>query len=55
MDAALEALPEHCRLVMHLRWREQLHHAEIATVMGISIKGVENQLAPGLAAIRQRF
>ena len=55
LDAALEALPERCRLVMHLRWREQMHYAEIAAVMGISVKGVEIQLARGLAAIRQRF
>ena len=55
LDAALEALPERCRLVMHLRWREQLRHAEIASIMGISVKGVENQLARGLAAIRERF
>ena len=55
LDTALEALPERCRLVMHLRWREQMRYAEIATVMGISVKGVEIQLARGLAAIRQRF
>ena len=55
LDAALAALPERCRLVMHLRWREQLRHAEIAEIIGISVKGVENQLARGLAAIRQQF
>ena len=55
LDAAIAALPERCRLVMHLRWREQLPYAEIAAIMGISVKGVENQLARGLAAIRQRF
>lgn len=55
LDAALEALPERCRLVMHLRWREQMRYAEIAAVMGISVKGVEIQLARGLAALRQRF
>jgi RNA polymerase sigma-70 factor, ECF subfamily len=52
LDAALESLPERCRLVMHLRWREQMRHAEIASVMGISVKGVEIQLARGLRAIR---
>jgi RNA polymerase sigma-70 factor (ECF subfamily) len=55
LDQAIAALPERCRLVMHLRWREQMPYAEIASVMGISVKGVENQLARGLAAIRQRF
>lgn len=52
LDAAIEALPERCRLVIHLRWREQLSYAEIASVMGISVKGVENQLARGLARLR---
>lgn len=55
LDAALASLPERCRLVMHLRWHEQMPYAEIASVMGISVKGVENQLARGLAAIRARF
>ena len=52
LHAAVESLPERCRLVMQLRWREQLSHAEIAAVMGISTKGVENQLARGLRALR---
>jgi RNA polymerase sigma-70 factor (ECF subfamily) len=53
LDAALESLPERCRLVMRLRWREQLSYAEIAHVMGISTKGVENQLARGLKMLRE--
>jgi RNA polymerase sigma-70 factor (ECF subfamily) len=52
VDAAVESLPERCRLVMHLRWREQMPHAEIAAVMGISVKGVEMQLTRGLKALR---
>jgi RNA polymerase sigma-70 factor (ECF subfamily) len=55
LHAAIESLPERCRLVMQLRWRDQLSYAEIATVMGISIKGVENQLSRGLLALRQRL
>ena len=54
VNSALESLPERCRLVMHLRWREQLSYAEIAEVMGISVKGVENQLARGLERLRER-
>jgi len=53
--AALDALPERCRLVMHLRWREGLSYAEIAETMGIGVKGVENQLARGLKAVRTRL
>jgi RNA polymerase sigma-70 factor, ECF subfamily len=55
VHTALESLPERCRLVMHLRWREQLSYAEIAEIMAISIKGVENQLARGLRALRERL
>jgi RNA polymerase sigma-19 factor, ECF subfamily len=54
VHAALESLPERCRLVMHLRWREQLSYAQVAEVMGISVKGVENQLARGLKALREQ-
>lgn len=55
LRSAIESLPERCRMVMRLRWQEQMSHAEIATVMGISLKGVENQLSRGLQALRQRF
>jgi len=55
LDRAVASLPERCRLVMHLRWREGMSYAEIATVMGISSKGVENQLARGLRALRRAF
>jgi RNA polymerase sigma-70 factor (ECF subfamily) len=52
---AMSSLPERCRLVMHLRWREGMSYADIAAVMGISTKGVENQLARGLRALRRAF
>jgi RNA polymerase sigma-70 factor, ECF subfamily len=55
LDRAVASLPERCRLVMHLRWREGMSYADIATVMGISAKGVENQLARGLRALRRAF
>lgn len=51
--AAFERLPERCRLAMHLRWREGLSYAEIAGVLGIGVKGVENQLARGLKTLRE--
>ena len=55
VEHALDALPERCRLAMRLRWREQLSYAEIAAVLGISVKGVESQLARGLHALRTRL
>lgn len=53
LRAAIERLPERCRLVMQLRWRDQLSYVEIAETMGISVKGVENQLGRGLKALRE--
>ena len=55
LRSAIESLPERCRMVMRLRWQEQMSHAEIAVIMGITRKGVESQLARGLQALRQRF
>lgn len=55
LDRALEGLPERCALVMRLRWREGMSYAEIAGIMGISTKGVENQLGRGLRALRERI
>ena len=55
LDRAVASLPERCRLVMHLRWREGMSYADIAGVMGISAKGVENQLGRGLRALRRAF
>ncbi|MEO8561959.1 MAG: RNA polymerase sigma-70 factor [bacterium] len=55
LRSAIESLPERCRMVMRLRWQEQMSHGEIASIMGISLKGVENQLARGLQALRLRF
>ena len=55
LERAVASLPERCRLVMHLRWREGMSYADIAGVMGITAKGVENQLARGLRALRRAF
>lgn len=52
---AFAKLPERCQLAMHLRWRDELSYAEIADALGISIKGVENQLGRGLKAIRAQL
>jgi RNA polymerase sigma-70 factor (ECF subfamily) len=41
---AIAQLPERSRVVAHLRWQQQMSYPEIAAVMGISVKGVENQL-----------
>jgi RNA polymerase sigma-70 factor, ECF subfamily len=55
VSSALDALPERARLAMHLRWREDMSYAEIADVLGITIKSVENSLARSLKALRARL
>lgn len=54
VQAAFDTLPERCRLVMHLRWRDGLAYSEIADVLGITPKSVENHIARGLKAMRAR-
>jgi RNA polymerase sigma-70 factor, ECF subfamily len=49
---AMASLPPRCALVMHLRWTDGLSYAEIASVLDISVKGVEQQLARGLRTLR---
>jgi len=50
---AIEQLPERSRIVAQLRWQQQLTYPEIASVMGISVKGVENQLGRVTKKLRQ--
>lgn len=49
---AVEALPERCRLVFELKWRQGLRYAEIAHALGIAEKTVENHLLKAIKAIR---
>jgi RNA polymerase sigma-70 factor (ECF subfamily) len=55
LQRAVDALPERRRLVVILRWRHQLTNAEIARVLGISLKGVEMQFSRALASLRKRL
>jgi RNA polymerase sigma-70 factor (ECF subfamily) len=55
LGAALSRLPQRARLVVELRWLHQLSHREIAAVMGISVKGVENQLGRALRMLRDQL
>ncbi len=52
IQAAIRALPERARLAATLRWEHQLSYAEIAEIMEISVKGVENQLGRIVKALR---
>ena len=52
LEAAMDALPPRLAQVMLMRWHGGLSYAEIADTLGISVKGVENQLGRGLKALR---
>jgi RNA polymerase sigma-70 factor (ECF subfamily) len=45
LRSAIEALPESCRNVARLRWRDQLSCAEIAEVLDAEVNAVENEIA----------
>jgi RNA polymerase sigma-70 factor (ECF subfamily) len=50
--AVIQALPARLRETVELRWGRQWSQAEIAEAMGISVKGVEANLARAKAALR---
>jgi RNA polymerase sigma-70 factor, ECF subfamily len=55
VQAAMTELPDGCRRVLQLRWQDGLSYAEIAEALGISVKGVENQLSRARKRLRQRL
>lgn len=52
IQAVFEKLPEQCRLIFRLSRVEELRYKEIAEVLGISIKTVENQMGKALKIMR---
>ena len=53
IDAAIQQLPEKCRVVFLLSRQEEMSYADIANHLGISIKTVENQIGKALKLLRQ--
>lgn len=53
MRRTVEDLPERCREVFELSRTHGLKYAEIATVLGISIKTVEAQMGKALRTLRE--
>lgn len=53
LQRAIARLPERCRLVFTLSREEGMAHKEIADVLGISVKTVENQMVHAYKALRQ--
>ncbi|WP_394353873.1 RNA polymerase sigma-70 factor [Spirosoma taeanense] len=52
LQAAIQKLPEQCRLAFTLSRFEELKYGEIADQLGISIKTVENQIGKALRLLR---
>ena len=52
---AVTCLPEKCRLIYKLSREQQLSHREIALLLGISTKTVENQLTIALRRLRHQL
>jgi RNA polymerase sigma-70 factor, ECF subfamily len=55
LSRALRAMPPRCREVFTLTRDQQLSHAEVAQVLGISIKTVEIHMGRALALLRERL
>src|SRR6266508_4820115 len=54
IEQAVSALPERCREVFRLNRYHHLRYAEVAEIMGISVKTVEVQMGRALATLRVR-
>ncbi len=48
----IDALPDRCREVFVLRWVEHLPYAEIAQILGVSVRTVEKQISIALKKLR---
>lgn len=53
LHAAIDTLPEKCRVVFNLSRFEQLSHKEIAEKLGISVKTIENQITKAMKVLRE--
>jgi RNA polymerase sigma-19 factor, ECF subfamily len=53
LKAAVARLPKRRRMVVILRWQHEMKNREIATILGISVKGVEVQFSRALADLRR--
>jgi RNA polymerase sigma-70 factor (ECF subfamily) len=55
LQQAIDTLPERRRMVLLLRWRDGLRNDEVAEIMGISVKTVENQITQALRVLREQL
>ncbi len=52
LDRALETLSPRVRQVALLRWRDKLSRAEIASIVGVAVSTIHNQLTTAARALR---
>ncbi len=55
LRAAIDALPERARLAVVLRWDYEMPNADVATALGISVKGVEKLLSVAMRKLRDHL
>jgi RNA polymerase sigma-70 factor (ECF subfamily) len=55
IHAAINELPEQCRMVFKLSRFEEMKYSEIAEHLGISVKTVENHMGKALKMMRQQL
>lgn len=55
IEAAIEALPDRCRMVFGLSRFEEMSNKEIASHLEISVKTVENQMTKALRLLRAKL
>jgi RNA polymerase sigma-70 factor (ECF subfamily) len=55
IEKAMLSLPEQCRLVFRMSRFEELKYREIADILNISIKTVENQMGKALRLMRENL
>jgi len=55
LSGALNQLPEQCRTIFQMSRYEELKYREIADLLGLSIKTVENQMGKALKILRLRL
>lgn len=53
LHAAIETLPEKCRVVFALSRFENMSHREISEKLGISMKTIENQITKAMKTLRE--
>ena len=53
--SAVDALPERCRLIFTMSREQDLTYADIARILGLSVKTVEAQMGRALKALRTRL